>query len=64
MADHNAFERNLSDLRDRSVFTFASDDVERISVTGGEGREVILVRENGTWRRVANPRMAEWKHTW
>ncbi|MGB0617837.1 MAG: DUF4340 domain-containing protein [Myxococcota bacterium] len=49
----NAFERNLSDLRDRSVFTFASDDVERISVTGSEGREVILVRENGTWRLVA-----------
>ena len=49
----NAFERNLSDLRDRNVFTFATDDVERISVTGSEGREVILVRENGTWRLVA-----------
>ncbi len=41
----NAFERNLSDLRDRSVFTFATEDVERISIAAGEGgREVVLVR--------------------
>ena len=51
----NAFERNLADLRDRNVFTFASDDVERVGVApGNDGREVVLARDaSGEWQLVA-----------
>lgn len=50
----NAFERNLADLRDRNVFTFATEDVERVSLAAGEtGRTIVLDREDdGTWRLV------------
>ncbi|MEM9174632.1 MAG: DUF4340 domain-containing protein [Myxococcota bacterium] len=50
----NAFERNLADLRDRDVFTFATDAVERIEIDAGDGaRAIVLAREGDAWRLVA-----------
>lgn len=52
----NAFERNLADLRDRDVFTFASDDVERITIAGPDGgRPIVLGREAGANWQILEP---------
>ena len=54
----NAFERNLADLRDRDVFTFASDDVERITIAGPDGASIVLGREAGDWQILGPSRRA------
>ena len=55
----NAFERNLADLRDRDVFTFATDDVERITIAGPDGaRPIVLGREADARWQILEPFVA------
>lgn len=51
----NAFERNLADLRDRSLFEFVPDDLERLSLSRpGIGLTIELARRaDGEWQIVA-----------
>lgn len=48
----NAFERNLADLRDRSLFDFVPEDIERLAITRPQtGFEIVLARDDaGAWQ--------------
>ena len=48
------FDKKLLDFRQKKIFTFQRDDVERVRVFHGTDLAFDLVREEGTWR-LSNP---------
>lgn len=42
-------QRGLDDLRDKSVLTFADNDVKGITISGVEGEPTVLVKDGNEW---------------
>lgn len=46
-------QKELNDVRDKTVFTFSDADVKEITITGVEGEPTVLRKEGTTWALVS-----------
>jgi len=47
-AFRSGLDKQVKDLRDKTIVSFTDDEVQKLDITG-EGKDIALVRKDGTW---------------